>query len=139
MNFLRHRQQLQRVARWAVVLALCLCVGAQWIVLQGIAWTGMLIEFSQQGTIAEAVSKTFDGEHPCPLCKAVKQGVEAGQSDNDEQAPGGQGKELKLTLALTVVPKYAFPRSAHERWSLKGESAAARHEEPETPPPQAAC
>lgn len=63
---------LLRLARRAVVLALCLSVGLQWVVLQGIAWTGMMIKFSQQDSLAEAVSKTFDGEHPCPLCNAVK-------------------------------------------------------------------
>lgn len=131
---------LLRLARRAVVLALCLSVGLQWVVLQGIAWTGMMIKFSQQDSLAEAVSKTFDGEHPCPLCNAVKKGMDASnQEDNSPNAPVGKDHDLKLTLALVWIPQFAFPKKQTHSWSTAHEVAVNRREQPETPPPQFAC
>jgi len=54
-----------------VIAALFAGSGAQWFMLQSVAWTGMLIRFSQQTTFTEAVEKTFDGQHPCPLCSHI--------------------------------------------------------------------
>src|SRR5258705_1951082 len=39
-----------------------------------VAWTGMVISYSQDGTVSEAVVKTFDGNHPCGLCKQIARG-----------------------------------------------------------------
>ena len=36
-----------------------------------VAWTEMVISYSQQGPVVEAVAKTFDGHHPCDLCKQI--------------------------------------------------------------------
>jgi len=55
-----------------VVAALVLTTGAHWAALQTVAWTTMLAaNLSSQQSLAEAVSETFDGKHPCPLCKAI--------------------------------------------------------------------
>jgi hypothetical protein len=43
-------------------------------VLQTVAWTGMLIRYSSEGGVRQGLAQTFDGEHPCPLCKAIAQG-----------------------------------------------------------------
>ena len=51
-------------------------LGGHWLVLQSVAWTRMLADFSRQDSLSTAISKTFDGEHPCPMCckiKAVRQ------------------------------------------------------------------
>jgi hypothetical protein len=58
------------------VLLLVLSLGLHWAVLQTVAWAGMVVAYSQNSTLREAVSKTFDGQHPCPLCKAIEQGRE---------------------------------------------------------------
>lgn len=40
--------------------------------LQGVAWAGMLRQYAQaSGSIAVAVEQTFDGEHPCELCRHI--------------------------------------------------------------------
>jgi hypothetical protein len=54
-------------------LALFLVAGGHWAVLQGVAWTNMVHDFSKTGTLCEAVNKTLDGHHPCPLCKKITQ------------------------------------------------------------------
>jgi hypothetical protein len=85
---------LLRLARWMVVVVLCCSLGLQWAVLQGIAWTGMLISFSRDGSLVEAVAKTFDGEHPCPLCKAV----DKGQKQDQEKSVQVPMKKLDAVL-----------------------------------------
>lgn len=85
---------LPRLARWMVVVVLCCSLGLQWAVLQGIAWTGMLISFSRDGSLVEAVAKTFDGEHPCPLCKAV----DKGQKQDQEKSVQVPMKKLDAVL-----------------------------------------
>ena len=60
--------------RLAVAGALICAIGGHWALLQSIAWTGMVINFAQNSTWTEAFQKTFDGKHPCQLCKAVAEG-----------------------------------------------------------------
>ena len=50
--------------------------GGHWGVLQGIACAKMLFEYSQADGIGDGIVKTFDGEHPCEMCKAISKGRE---------------------------------------------------------------
>src|SRR5512137_1795783 len=60
--------------RWIVVVLLVLSLGTPWALLQSVAWFRMLVSYSQQTGLAQAVSMTFDGKHPCRLCHLVKEG-----------------------------------------------------------------
>ena len=62
---------LRRLAVWAVSASLFLLVGGHWALVQTLAWGTMMVNFSKQGSVREAVAKTFDGEHPCALCKKI--------------------------------------------------------------------
>lgn len=42
----------------------------------------MVIDFSKDAPFAEALAKTFDGQHPCSLCHAVQTGKKSEQRDN---------------------------------------------------------
>jgi len=53
---------------------LVLAVGGHWVFLQSVAWVRMTMSFSQIAPLDKALKMTFDGEHPCALCKAVKEG-----------------------------------------------------------------
>ena len=61
----------RRLLRLTVVPILIFVIGMHWVILQSVAWTGMIIVYSQTAPLREALAKTFDGEHPCGLCKAV--------------------------------------------------------------------
>ncbi|MDZ4288926.1 MAG: hypothetical protein U0984_13250, partial [Prosthecobacter sp.] len=118
--------RFQRLARGIVVVAICLSLGLQWAALQGIAWTGMLITYYQQGSLVDAVAKTFDGEHPCPLCKAVKKG-------SGKQSPDGviknAGKKMDALIAsLTVLVAPSGERLRYPAWEARALRRA-------TPPP----
>jgi hypothetical protein len=66
-----------RIGKIFLVLALVAMLGAHWALLQTVAWTTMLADNLQSGSIREAVTKTFDGKHPCCLCKAIAAGKQS--------------------------------------------------------------
>jgi hypothetical protein len=68
---------LVRGKNFLVVLALVLSTGLHWVALQTIAWTTMLADNLRQQSLNEAVTQTFDGQHPCCLCKAIAAGKES--------------------------------------------------------------
>ena len=65
---------LKRLAKLALVLALTCSLGLHWAVFQSVAWVGMVVSYSQDLPLAAALSQTFDGKHPCSLCKQIAQG-----------------------------------------------------------------
>ncbi|NCY22940.1 hypothetical protein EBX31_13445, partial [bacterium] len=42
-------------------------------VLQTIAWGKMFSSYTKQAGFEEGLRKTFDGRHPCELCKRIAQ------------------------------------------------------------------
>ena len=112
-----------------MVLALALTLGLQWTALQTVAWTAMLARNLRSESLAGACTKTFDGKHPCRLCKAV-----------------AAGKKSEKKSALSSVPKLEFPPAA-EAFVLVAPPPfrplpqanalpAARGQKPPTPPPR---
>ena len=75
---------------------LVLSLGLHWAFLQTVAWAGMLVTYSREASIAEAVAKTFDGEHPCALCKVIKKGRTEERNQEQQQVK----PEFKLDLSL---------------------------------------
>lgn len=84
-----------RCGKILVLLALVFSTGLHWAALQTVAWTTMLAANLGSDSFSEAVSNTFDGDHPCPLCKAVSAGK---KSENKSDA-----NALKLKLEFPPV------------------------------------
>ena len=63
-----------RLPRLLIALALASSIGLHWTFLQAVAWAGMIVSYSQEAPLGEAVVKTFDGQHPCTLCKQIAKG-----------------------------------------------------------------
>src|SRR5213083_1647906 len=72
--------------RIATISALCLSIGLHWIALQSLAWTTMIIDYSKRAPLCQAITQTFDGAHPCSLCRAVNAGKNS-EKKTDLQAP----------------------------------------------------
>lgn len=70
--------------------ALFLSAGGHIALLQGVAWATMIRDYSCTGSVTAAVEKTFDGKHPCPLCKKI-----AAQRDHEEKSPAPLKTEKK--------------------------------------------
>jgi hypothetical protein len=60
-----------RLTTLMMALALFLVAGGHWAMLQGVAWVSMVHDFSRGGSLTQAVEKTFDGKHPCAMCKKI--------------------------------------------------------------------
>ena len=60
-----------------IALALASSIGLHWTFLQAVAWAGMIVSYSQEAPLGEAVAKTFDGQHPCTLCKQIAKGKQS--------------------------------------------------------------
>ncbi len=98
-------------ARIFVLCALMISIGAQWAVLQGVAWIGMAVTYSlEAGSVSEGIGKTFDGDHPCPLCETVKK---ATQEKDDPEAPvPNDASKLKVEICESVnLRLFAPPNS----------------------------
>src|SRR5262245_11673850 len=76
----------RRIGRIATIAALCCAIGLQWIVLQSLAWTTMLIDYSKRAPLCQAVAQTFDGAHPCSLCHVINKG-KTSERKYDLQSP----------------------------------------------------
>jgi hypothetical protein len=57
--------------------------GGHWAILQTGAWMGMIVAYSRDGDVSTAISRTFDGKHPCALCSAVQDG----RKQEEKKAP----------------------------------------------------
>jgi hypothetical protein len=97
------RELLRIIGMPLVCAAMFSIAGGHWAVLQTIAWGQMLREYSQGSTIAEAVSKTFDGNHPCALCCKVKQGRQ-----REEKVPATTKLDKKAELFTTSVNELSW-------------------------------
>ena len=78
-------------------LALFLTAGGHYALLQTVAWTTMVNDFSRTGSLSMAVEKTFDGRHPCPLCKKIAVARSA-----EEKAPATVKVEKKTEVFVAV-------------------------------------
>jgi hypothetical protein len=94
---------LPKASKWLVVVMLCVTLGFHWSLLQSAAWVGMMVDYSCQGSIKDAVTKTFDGQHPCPLCKLVREGKKS------EKTPQAQQIVKKIDLFAGKTAAFYFP------------------------------
>jgi hypothetical protein len=66
---------------FCIALALFFLAGGHWGAMQTMAWAGMLWNYTQaDGSLLSGVKKTFDGEHPCTMCKSIKTAKKTEQS-----------------------------------------------------------
>jgi hypothetical protein len=113
-------------------MALAGSLGLHWGLLQSVAWLGMVVSYSQEGPLGEAMVKTFDGNHPCGLCKQIARGRQS------EKKPQSVPAVKKFEFSYSAV---AFVFAAPSQyWELRWlqESFAARALAPPTPPPRGA-
>jgi hypothetical protein len=64
----------KRLGHVSLIVALLVATGGHWAVLQSVAWTTMLANNLRDGSFSEAVERTFDGKHPCALCRQIAEG-----------------------------------------------------------------
>ena len=121
----------RRLPKLLMVLALACSIGLHWALLQSFAWTTMLVDNLATTSFSTALQRTFDGKHPCALCKAVAEGKKSEKkADTLLQLKKFEGMGASVAFALS--PPASFPRIAAPNASLESFSHA-----PPTPPPRA--
>ena len=115
------------------MLAAVQILGGHWAVLQSVAWVKMLVDYSQSESVAVALGKTFDGAHPCDLCKIVSLGRAA-----EEQSPLAKDV-LKFKFDAVLAPTAGLlpPASAPCRYFAVASSPGDAFFSTPVPPPRA--
>ena len=122
---------MPRLFRLLALVAALQLLGGHWVVLQTAAWVGMTVEYSKTESLPEALSKTFDGKHPCKLCVAVKQGR------SEEQNQAQIKVSLKTEAILTAIVSAPAPTFVPAHFTAQPVSADWHTLAPPTPPPLA--
>jgi hypothetical protein len=121
---------LRCVGRIVTILALCCAIGLQWVALQSLAWTTMIIDYSKRAPLRQAITQTFDGAHPCSLCHAVNKGKNS-ERKSDLQLAAPKIDMICGPCAIRLVPPFRRFEYASADFSFSdiGES-------PLVPPPR---
>jgi len=113
MNALHDARRL--IGCIVMTAALFLSAGGHLALLQGVAWATMIRDYARTGSVTAAVEKTFDGKHPCPLCKKI-----TAQRAAEQKAPATVKAEKKAeafialgiaSIPLPAVGAFAYPPS----------------------------
>ncbi|MBB5351814.1 hypothetical protein HNR46_002053 [Haloferula luteola] len=129
---------MKRLGQLLIALLGCLHLcGGHWGVLQCVAWSKMLVDYSAQDGFFEGARKTFDGAHPCAMCQSIAKGR---QSEQGTELPSSAKRDLALkevTLPQRILLHRPMVRTPETREftvpSLAGDLWSAS---PPSPPPR---
>jgi hypothetical protein len=129
------RRTLYRT-RFALLLVVALSMGLHYAVVQMVAWVNMTVEYSQTMPMSEALVMTFDGKHPCELCKLVEK--ELGNSESDGKSTPEKKQELKFPPVISWVDGIPLLCGSFEfLFTVESDDRARfRRERPPLPPPR---
>jgi hypothetical protein len=123
---------LRLAGKTIAILALCSTVGLQWLALQSVAWTTMMISNARQVSFCEAMKRTFDGAHPCSLCHVVNKGKTSEQK-RDIPASATQIDIVCVSRAIRLLP-----RVEEFRYAPRSPRISEIEYSPPAPPPRLA-
>ena len=119
-----------RLGKMFGVFALAVTLGAHWVLLQSVAWMGMIVAYSEHDSFKEAVVQTFDGKHPCCLCKVIA----AAKKSEKKSEFALQIQKLEFPL---LKERFVFtPPSQFRLMPVTDCFADSFSEKPPTPPPR---
>jgi hypothetical protein len=123
---------LRCLGRILTIIALCCAIGLQWIVLQSVAWTAMIVDHAKRATLCQAIEQTFDGAHPCSLCHAVSKGK------TSERKSEAQASATKIDILCVARRIQLKPRVTLLSYTTISCSNSERVYSPPSPPPRTA-
>jgi hypothetical protein len=113
-----------------IVVALASSIGLHWAFLQTVAWAGMIVSYAQESPLTEAVVKTFDGQHPCKLCKQIEKGK------GSEKKSEYEFKASKVKFAYAPAAFIFSMRSLFWELGVASYAGHLRAPAPPVPPPR---
>jgi len=129
-TFLESQSVFTRFGHVLLIVALLAATGAHWTVLQSVAWTTMLADNLRKASLTEALERTFDGKHPCSLCKQITAGR---KSEKKTEFP------LQLKKLEFIHASACFTFAAPSHFWLAGaaiDSPQSLSHSPPVPPPR---
>ncbi len=121
---------LVRIGNWLLIVTLLVTTGGQWALLQSFAWATMLADHLQAQSLAESVKQTFDGQHPCKLCCALRA---AKKAEKKAECPGAAKKVEFPPFAARLV---VFGPAAFQLLNSTDTFAESSLPQPPVPPPR---
>ena len=101
---------MRRKFSLAALLLAWLCAnGAVWNVVQVVAWTKMICDYSQVMPANRALQLTFDGSAPCKLCHLAQDGREAARKLPASAALGSGDEKILLMAEYAPAPGLVAP------------------------------
>ena len=91
----------------------------------------MVVRYSQEYSVAQALANTFDGEHPCGLCKHIQQ-----SKNKSDQQQNTFSISKKIDLRFTAAQPILFPPTHFNLQSAPAQRAVIRVDTPPVPPPR---
>ncbi len=132
------RVTLRILAVSANLAALLVIGGGHWAALQTVAWAQMIVDYTQDsGSLRQSIVQTFDGEHPCELCRQISAGIQKEQRQDRQQTR--QDERLGKVTLLAVRPTmcHAAPAQPECHQSLHAAEPDGRlADAPPVPPPR---
>jgi len=125
-----HKPVFAQCGKILVIVALVFSTGLHWAALQTVAWTTMIAANLTIESLSEAVSDTFDGEHPCPLCKVITAGKKS------EKKSDAQNLKLKLEFPPAAEKFVLVAPKTFRHFKAVNFSADSVAVQPVPPPPR---
>jgi len=120
------------MGRWLLLLAFFFSIGGHFLVLQTVAWAGMLQNaWAQSHRMDEAVVRTFDGHHPCAMCLKIEK-----QRETEKRQKECRLLEIQKEALPWVAIQLPVLRQAPFDYPLCLDRDGHRTEEPALRPPR---
>lgn len=119
--------RLRFVGHAVAAVAMFFVAGGHWGALQTVAWAGMLWNYTQSdGSLLSGVKKTFDGEHPCRMCKSIKVAKEKERAIPVAFVSLKKIESLPAPACAALPPRgcreFVFPSAADVRPSARADA-----------------
>jgi len=121
----------RKIGQVLMLVAALSASGTHWLALQSVAWSTMLAENLQTSSWQTALTRTFDGKHPCCLCRQIA------QDKQSEKKSDAQVESQKFDF-FHVASEFVFCAPVHfyeTRDSSPSSDSLTRS--PSVPPPKA--
>jgi hypothetical protein len=117
----------KRMGQMLMIVAVLAATDTQWLILQSVAWTTMLARNLHNTSLDNAMAETFDGKHPCSMCKAIADGKKSEKKSDFTVS----FKQLEF---LAPITGFAFQRPQTFTLAPAPGSDTARSGRPQKPP-----
>ncbi len=128
--------------RKLTALLLALLMQGPAMLVQEVAWVNMLVTYTQERGLKRGVIETFDGEHPCELCKTAEK-MRQQKGDDPAEPATPQTTRPNLAWGPMMIPGGRIQAPMPKCRDIPGVAAGSLYhwtgravDGPEPPPPK---